>query len=378
NIPLWHRSDLLACFINNGIGIAVAGTHGKTTTTSMAALILEEGGLDPTAIVGGEVANFNSNARLGSGPYLVAEACESDHSFLRYYPEIAVITNIEADHLEFYDGSFDKLLDTYADFIKHVKPGGAVVYCADDGHVQKIMAAYKGRKIAYGINEFADYTAVALTSERGCFQFDLLEKGEALGRVVLHAPGKHNVANALAAAAVARLLGVGFEAISEALASFEGARRRFQVLGISRNIAVIDDYAHHPTEVKATLAAAREYSRGRVIAIFQPHRYTRLRFFMDEFAISFAAADKLLLLDVYPAGEEALPGITAAALQEKIQAGAEVPVDYCRTREQVLELLKKEAQEGDTVVFMGAGDISDTARVYYQEILGGREGTDAS
>ncbi len=376
NIPLWHRSDLLARFINKGISIAVAGTHGKTTTTSMAALILEKGGLDPTAIVGGEVANFKSNARFGSSPYLVAEACESDHSFLRYYPEIAILTNIEADHLEFYEGSFNKLLDTYADFIKHVKPGGTVVYCADDDHVQKIMAGHKGRKIAYGFNELADYTVAALTSERGCFRFDLLERGQTLGRITLYAPGKHNVANALAAAAVARLLGIGFADISKALASFQGAKRRFQVIGVSGNVTVIDDYAHHPTEVKATLAAAQAYTQGRVIAVFQPHRYTRLRFFMDEFASSFAAADKLFLLDVYSAGEKALPGITAAVLLEKIQAGAEVPVAYCRTREQVLESLKKEAQKGDTVVFMGAGDISDTARVYYQEISGGREETD--
>ena len=373
-IPLWHRSDLLARFINSRFGIAVAGTHGKTTTTSMASLILEEAGLDPTALVGGEVVNFAGNARYGRSRYLVAEACESDNSFLRYYPTAAILTNIEADHLEFYDGNFDGLLKAYKDFIGHIKAEGALIYCADDANVLALIENHQGEKLSYALEGPADYRGENLREEKGCYRFQVVEGGQNLGEVELNVPGRHNVYNSLAAAALARYLGVDFEPVQKALHQFKGAKRRFQVLGEVEGVTVVDDYAHHPTEVKATLEAARGYSDGRVIAVFQPHRYTRLNYFMEEFTRSFFNAHVLLLHEVYSAGEAPIDGATSGALKEKLTAKTDIPVYHFKTHGEIIESLKGLVREGDTVIFMGAGDISGTAYDFYQELKEGAKG----
>jgi UDP-N-acetylmuramate--alanine ligase len=373
-IPLWHRSDLLAQFINSRFGIAVAGTHGKTTTTSMVSLILEAAGLDPTALVGGEVVNFDGNARFGHSQYLVAEACESDNSFLRYYPTAAILTNIEPDHLEFYQGDFDRLLLSYQEFLRHVKEGGMVVYCADDHQVQTFMDQYRGEKRSYSLKGPADYQADNLQEVKGCYSFQVLENGRVLGDVQLAVPGKHNVYNSLGAIGLARFLGIDMKPIREALSLFKGAKRRFQVLGKAAGVTVVDDYAHHPTEVKATLEAARGYSDGRVIAVFQPHRYTRLNYFMDEFAHSFPLADMVLLHEVYTAGEAPIEGATSGALREKLARETQVPVHHLKTHAEIIALLKDVMQEDDTILFMGAGDISGTAYDFYAEVAGGTRG----
>ncbi len=367
-IPLWHRSDLLAQFINSHFGIAVTGTHGKTTTTAMITLILTEGGLDPTALVGGEVPILKSNARFGRSEYLVAEACESDHSFLRYHPEIAILTNVEADHLEFYDGDFSKLLEMYKDFLACVKPGGSIIYCADDKNTVEIMDNFSGEKITCALEKPAHYKASNLAAVKGCYSFDLVEKGNNLGSISLVVPGKHNVYNALTAAALARKLGIGLPAIKKALARYGGTKRRFQVLGVPGGITVIDDYAHHPTEVKATLEAACAYTFGRVIAVFQPHKYTRLNFFMDDFARSFEGPAMIILHDVYPAGEKVIEGINSVVLKEKISKEITVPIHHFSTHEEIISFLKDTVQKNDLVIFMGAGDISSTAYRFNDEL----------
>ena len=373
-ITLWHRSDMLAKFINSYFGIAVAGTHGKTTTTSMLSLILEEGGLDPTALVGGEVVNFSSNARFGTSKYLVAEACESDHSFLRYYPMMVILTNIEADHLEHYDGDFSKLIHTYEEFLQHIKPEGSLIYCADDDNTAAIIDAYGGEKMPYSLTKNAAYTGRNLREIKGCYTYELLEEGRLLGEVTLAVPGKHNVYNSLGAAALARKLGIDFSSIKRALAQFRGAKRRFQQLGCAQGITVVDDYAHHPTEVKATLQAARAFTQNRVLAVFQPHRFTRLQYFMDDFSASFADADVVLLHDVYSAGEEPIPEVNTAVLRDKISRQVDVPVHHVKTHGEIIKKLHALSLEGDTVIFMGAGDITGTASQYYEDIKEGKKG----
>ena len=374
-IPVWHRSDLLARFINNRFGIAVAGTHGKTTTTSMVSLILEEGGLDPTALVGGEVINFGGNARFGRSTYLVAEACESDNSFLRYHPTAAILTNIEADHLEFHNGSFQDLVKSYKVFVEHLKPLGILVYCADDQNVLAVSGGFAGEKVSYALDRsHVCYRGEGLRETRGCYSFRMVERGQDLGAVNLLVPGRHNVYNALGAAALSRSLGVGFEDIAKALSRFKGAKRRFQVLGKGRGVTVVDDYAHHPTEVKATLEAARGYSEGRVIAVFQPHRYSRLKYFMDDFARSFHHAQVVILHDVYAAGEEPMEGVTSAALGERVSRESRIPVHHLRTHPEIISFLEKNVKDKDTVLFMGAGDISGTAYEFHARITGGERG----
>ncbi len=369
-ITLWHRSDLLAKFINSYFGIAVAGTHGKTTTTSMISLILQEAGLDPTALVGGEVANFKSNARFGRSQYLVAEACESDHSFLRYYPMMSVLTNIEPDHLEYYDGDFSKLVDTYKIFLEHIDPKGVLVYCADDENAQKIKDAFKGEKLSYSLEVSADYKAVNLSSDRGNYKYDVVEKGKPIGTINLSVPGKHNVYNSLGGVVIARKLGIDFSAIKDALVQFQGAKRRFQVLGKHNDITVVDDYAHHPTEVKATLEAARDYSRGRVVVVFQPHRYSRLSYFIDDFAQSFTDADITVLHDVYSAGEKPIEGINSIELKQKIEKLGKTQVCHFPDHTEIINYLKEIVQKDDTVLFLGAGDISGTAYKFEEELAG--------
>jgi len=351
-----HRSELLAQFLNSNTGIAITGAHGKTTTTTMLALIMEEGGLDPTALIGGEVQDFSGTARLGRSKYVVAEADESDQSFSRYRPWYSVITNIEPDHLEHYNGSFDELLEGYAQFLANIRLEGFLVIPAKDQWIGKILPRAECRYVNFGINE-GDYRAEDVVLRPLGSEFNLYQGNNKLGCLTLGVPGKHNILNALAATAVALELGVDFGSVQTALAVFKGAKRRFQFL-TRKPFIVVDDYAHHPTEVRATLEAARIIGTGRLIAIFQPHRYTRTKYFMEDFAQSFKHADIVLLDNIYAASEQSIPGVSSQVLAEKVSAVHNGQIAQLNGFQAIVQWIQDNWQEGDIIVTMGAGDIS--------------------
>lgn len=353
-IPVVHRGELLARLMDERVGIAVAGTHGKTTTTSMIALILEWAGLDPTIAIGGELHDIGGNAKLGRGPHFVAEADESDRSFLYLRPRIAVVTNIEADHLETYRTTRD-IVDAFGQFVSQVPSDGLVVLGADNPNAAG-LAPLSCAHVTYALHGPADYTVDHVRLAGMDSRARVLWRGTPLGELELHVPGLHNIANALAAVAVGRHLGVAFPALAAALAGFRGARRRFDILGEERGILVIDDYAHHPTEVRATLAAARQLER-RVVAVFQPHRYTRTRDLGQELAQSFGDADLLVLTDIYAALEEPLPGVSIDGLHEAARRAAGDKVHLVRDKEAVPGFLLGCVWPGDVVITMGAGDV---------------------
>lgn len=354
-----HRSELLAEFINSKIGIAVTGAHGKTTTTTMLALIMERGGLDPTALIGGEVQDFSGTARLGKSDYVVAEADESDQSFSRYCPHYALITNIDADHLEHYNGSFDELLAGYGTFLANIRAEGLLIIPREDKWIKEILPRARCRIITFGIGS-GDYRAenVSLNGLGSTFH---LWKKRYLGEIKLNVPGKHNIYNAVAAAAMAMELGVEFGRIAEALEAFRGAKRRFQILAW-QPFMVVDDYAHHPAEVRATLEAAKSLGRDRVVAIFQPHRYTRTKYFLEEFATAFTAADVVLVDDIFAASEQPLPGVSSEILARRIAANNSGRVEYMPGREAILSWVQENWRPGDIYLTMGAGDISQAGQ----------------
>lgn len=362
NIPTLHRAQMLARLLNDRAGVAVAGAHGKTTTSSMIALVMETCGLDPTYIIGGEIVNVGTNAKAGKGEYVVAEADESDGSFLQYRPAVAVVTNIEPDHLENYEGDFNKLKEAYVKFLNNVREGGCAVVCTDDENVRSILpSAPATRTITYAIDGEADYKAANVALGDRVASFDVLREGRSLGTIRLSVPGRHNVYNALATVVVCLEAGVEFERIAEAIVEFRGAKRRFQVLGESRDMLVIDDYAHHPTEIEATILAAKATGK-RIIAVFQPQRYTRTFFLLDAFSRAFKDADEVIITDIYsPAGEQRIEGVTSQRLVELIAANSNPNVSYVPTKEEVLDLLAAKIAPGDLVLTMGAGDIWKTA-----------------
>jgi len=361
-IAIWHRSELLAALINSHYGIAVAGTHDKTTTSTMIALLLEAGGLDPTALIGGVVSSFQSNARYGRSEYLVAEACESDHSFLRYRPHVALITNVEPDHLEHYENDFNLLREAYKAFLQNLVAGGCAVLCFDDPFLRSIALHVERKVVTYGLDEDgADYGArdIVLHGLGGSFTF--CRRGEPLvASVTLQVPGRHNVSNAVAALAVAAELGLDLERCAGALKDFRGAKRRFEIVGEIRGVKIIDDYAHHPTEIKVTLQAARAVAR-RLCCIFQPHRYSRTEYFFEEFARSFADADLVLLHRIYSAGEKPREGISSAALARRIGEIKGQEVYHSEDMDELGRLALEWAQPGDAIIVMGAGDITNLA-----------------
>ncbi|HZG87057.1 UDP-N-acetylmuramate--L-alanine ligase [Paenibacillus sp.] len=357
NIPVIHRSQMLARLLNAKKGVAVAGAHGKTTTSSMIALVMESCGLDPTFIIGGEIMNVGSNAKAGKGDYVVAEADESDGSFLQYYPAIAVVTNIEADHLENYDGDFEKLKGAYARFLSQVREDGKAIVCLDDPELASLLPQVSAAYITYGTHADADYRAVDIRLGDRQAEFAVEKRGAPLGRVKLSVPGHHNVLNALATLIVCLEAGVPFAQAAEALTEFRGAKRRFQVLGDAHDVLVIDDYAHHPTEIVATIAAAKATGK-RIVAVFQPQRYTRTFYLLDSFSRAFGEADEVIIVDIYsPAGEQRIEGVTAGRLTELIRQNSNPNVSHISTKEQVLEYLERTVKPGDLVLTMGAGDI---------------------
>lgn len=356
-IPVLHRSEMLARLLNAKKGIAVAGAHGKTTTSSMIAYVLDRCGVDPTFIIGGEVTNLSTNARAGASDYVVAEADESDGTFLAYHPHMAVVTNIEADHLENYDGDFNNLKKAYVQFLSQVQTDGAAVVCADDPIIAEMLPRLTNQVITYGIEADADYTASDIEAVDRRMTFTMKHRDEVLGTVELSVPGKHNVLNAMATLIVAMRSGVSFAAAASAIDGFTGAKRRYQVIGDVNDVLVIDDYAHHPTEIEATLVAAKATGK-RIVAVFQPQRYSRTYFLFEQFSQAFSQADAVMITDIYsPAGEKAIEGVTAAKLVESIRKNSNEQAQYVPTKEQVLEQLKEQTAPGDLVITMGAGDI---------------------
>jgi len=357
-IPVIPRAEMLAELMRLKYGIAVAGTHGKTTTTSMIGAVLSEGRLDPTIVVGGRVTNLGSNARLGQGEYLVAEADESDGSFLKLAPTLAVVTTVDAEHLDHY-GTLDAIRDAFVTFVNKVPFYGAAVLCLDQPNIQLLIPRIDKRIITYGLESGADLVARRLHLSGLTGRFEVFQRGTSLGECTLQVPGRHNVLNALAAITVALDLEIPFLTIQKALAGFTGVQRRFQVRGQAGGVTVVDDYAHHPVEIRATLAAAKAGFDQRVVTVFQPHRYTRTYHLREAFLTAFNQADVLIVMDIYAAGEAPIPGVNAADLADAIRAHGHRDVTYLgHDRASVIDHVINVTRPGDLVITLGAGDVS--------------------
>ncbi len=371
-IPIIMRAEMLAELMRLKYGIAVAGMHGKTTTTSMVAAVLAGGELDPTVVVGGRVDAMGSNARLGKSQYLVAEADESDRSFLRLSPIMAVVTNLDREHMEAYRDMRD-VEDAFVEFMDEIPFYGAVTACIDNPALKAILPRVTPRVYTYGESPEADFRLRILRAESGSHAtFEVNFRGLVLGPFHLHVPGRHNLLNATAAVAIGVQLGLTPEAIATGLRSFRGVDRRFQTRGTARGVTVIDDYGHHPTEVRATLQAARECGYGRVLVLFQPHRYSRTRDLMDDFATAFGDADALQVLDIYAASEQPIEGITGETLAARIAEGGRAQgggrVAYAPSVAEAVERLAADAREGDMILTLGAGSVSQAGPLLLERL----------
>jgi UDP-N-acetylmuramate--alanine ligase len=372
HIPVIPRAEMLAELMRLKYGIAVAGMHGKTTTTSMVAAVLAAGGLDPTVVVGGRVDAMGSNARLGKSHYLVAEADESDRSFLKLSPILSIVTNIDREHMDCYRDMND-VEEAFVDFMNRVPFYGAVIACRDDERVRNLFPRLERRVITYGTSDGADFQTRVLGSspkpEQGGprSRFEVASRGKKIGEFDLHVPGHHNVLNATAAVAAGIGLDVPPATIAEALAQFRGVDRRFQLKGTVSGVSVVDDYGHHPTEIRATLAAARQCGYTKIHVIFQPHRYTRTRDLIDDFAHAFDQADTLQVLDIYAASEEPIPGVSAQALVDRISsAGTEV--EYSSSFADAAKRAALAASSGDVVLTLGAGSVYQIGPMVIEEL----------
>lgn len=355
-IPVIHRSEMLAELIRLKHGIGVAGTHGKTTTSSMLSYVLYHGGINPTAVIGGKVLNFGSNARVGEGEYIVFEADESDGSFLKLLPSIAIVTNIDADHLDHYK-YFEGLKEAFVTYINSIPFYGYSVLCIDDVTVREILPRIDRPFTTYGFSEDARFRAEDVRVQDGRTFFTASFNGERIGEFSIGLLGNHNVLNALSVIAVALDLGLGYERIRDGLADFRGVGRRLETVGEEGGIMVVDDYGHHPTEIRVTLEALRRLDR-RIIAVFQPHRYTRTQYLWDEFGQSFANADHVLLTEIYPAGEAPIQGVTSELIRESILKHDGRSVDVISRFEDIPGAAASIARKGDVIITLGAGDIS--------------------
>lgn len=367
-IPVIPRAEMLAELMRMKFGIAIAGAHGKTTTTSFISTILASAGYDPTCVVGGKLKSIDSNARLGTGRFLVAEADESDGSFLLLSPIIAVCTNIDLEHLDYYR-DIEEIKEAFTNFLNKVPFFGLDVICIDNPYVQSIIPSLKRRYITYGLSKQADVRAEGIRRWGLNSYFQVIYKGKPLGEITLSMPGLHNVVNSLAAVATCMELEIPFEVIREGLRTFQGIQRRLE-LKVNTSIKLIDDYAHHPTEIRATLKTLREIWDGRIIVAFQPHRYTRTKALMSEFVTSFNDADILIITEIYSASEKKIEGISGELLAELIKSSGHRHVEYAHSLEDVGERILSYAKEGDMVVTLGAGDISKVAEKL-KEIWGG-------
>ena len=357
SLPVLHRSDVLAAILNAADGVAVAGAHGKTTTSAMISCIAAEGGVDPTVIIGGEVSSLGGNARNGNGRFVVAEADESDGSFLKLYPYLAVVTNIEDDHLDHY-GTEENIYQAFKQFIGNLKEGGKAILCADNAKVCRLAQETDKSVITYGVDgEGADYTAKNISYGVDGTVYDLYYKGEFVTKVQLIVPGRHNVLNSLGAFAAAKEMGIAVDSILASLKKFGGAKRRFETKGKVKGVWVVDDYAHHPTEIGVTLKAARQTKPERLLCVFQPHRYTRTQLLFDEFCECFKDCDELILTDIYAASEEPIPGVSSLHLAEGIKAATGQNVQYIGKLTKAEEYLERIVASGDLVMTIGAGDV---------------------
>jgi len=360
-LPVIPRGELLAELMRQKFGIAVAGSHGKTTTTSMVAAIMTHAGLDPTVVVGGKVGMMGgANARLGKSDYLVVESDESDGSFLKLAPILAVITNIDREHLDHY-ADIEQIREAFASFASKVPFYGAAILCLDDENIQRILPSLNRRVITYGTAAQADLRVTQSAAGHMASQFQLTYLGENLGCFRLRVPGSHNALNAAAATAIGLELDLPVDRIREALEQFTGVERRFEIRGMERGVTVIDDYGHHPTEIRATLAAARACRLRRVHVLFQPHRFTRTQALMDEFARSFNDADSVIVMDIYGASEKPIEGLSSKTLVGRIRAYGHRDAHYAASMEEGIAAVTATAQEGDAIITLGAGSISQAA-----------------
>jgi len=388
HVPVIPRAEMLAELMRLKYGIAVAGAHGKTTTTSMIALVLERAGLDPTAVIGGRLSAFGSSARLGKGDFMVAEADESDRSFLKLSPAIAVITNVDQEHLESYRG-FEDLQQAFVAFANKVPFYGAVVACADDPYLRRLLPSVSRRVVTYGLDEpGADYRGIEVAGSGFEWRCQVVRREPAdgpgvhaiprrLGEIVLRVPGRHNLQNALAAVAVGLELDVPFSRIAAALDAFRGAERRFQSHGEAGGVLVIEDYGHHPTEVAAVIGAARSALNRRLLVVFQPHRYSRTRGLLDRFGPALSGADEVVLTDIYAAGEDPIPGVTVDLLAEHVRRAVAAPLHVVRAIADLPREVSRIARPGDVVILLGAGSIGGAAGPIVEALTaaaGGREG----
>lgn len=358
NIPVLHRSDVLMALLNGTgtKGVAVAGAHGKTTTSAMIGVIAAEAGIDPTVVIGGDVAALGGNARNGESEWVVAEADESDGSFLKFLPFIPVITNIEDDHLDHY-GTEENIYQAFKEYLSHMKEGGTAVLCLDNAKVRRLSEETERDYVTYGLTEDCDYYAKDICYSVDGTDYDVYNNGKKLASVHLIVPGRHNVLNSLGAFAASALMGISPETIVGALAKFSGAKRRFETKGKENGIWVVDDYAHHPTEIGATLQAAKETGAKRIVCVFQPHRYTRTKLLYEEFCKCFGNCDKLILTHIYSAGEDPIPGVSGKNLAESIKVTTGKDVTYIDSFARLEEYLFKNCKPGDLVITMGAGDV---------------------
>jgi UDP-N-acetylmuramate--alanine ligase len=355
-IPVIPRAEMLAELLKMKFSIAVSGMHGKTTTTSMISTVLAQCGVDPTMVIGGKLASIGSNARLGNGEVIVAEADESDGSFLKLSPSIAVITNIDREHLDYYSG-IDQIKGAFLQFANIVPFYGRTILCLDDEHVREILPQIKRRTISYGIEQPADYRAENVRLTGPVSRYDLCFKGERLGEVTLNVPGLFNIYNSMATIAVARELDLTFPAVVEGLKAYTGVQRRLEIKGEVNGIIVVDDYGHHPTEIKATLAAARQVWKNRLIVVFQPHRYTRTKALFNDFPPCFEEADVLIITDIYAASEPEIKGVHASRLCDAVRAFGHRDVRYMPGFEDIADAVASIARPGDVVISQGAGTV---------------------
>jgi UDP-N-acetylmuramate--alanine ligase len=383
HIPVIPRAEMLAELMRLRYGIAIAGAHGKTTTTSMVALVLERAGLDPTAVIGGKLSAFGSNARLGRGDYMVVEADESDRSFLKLSPAIALITNLDREHMESY-GSWENLQQAFVEFANKVPFYGAIVACADDPAVRELIPRLTRRVITYGFTgSSANIAGENMRLEAFGSACDVVaERNDAavahLGSLRLRVPGRHNLLNALGAVAVGLEAGVTFDRIAAALEEFRGADRRFQMRGEEQGVMVVDDYGHHPTEIAAVIAAARAGIDRRVVVVFQPHRYSRTSQLLPEFGTALAAADEVVLTDIYAAGEDPIPGVTIEGVADAIRAVGRCPVQVVPSLAALPAAVASVVRRGDLVITLGAGSIGTVGDRILDELRGGDGASDLS
>lgn len=367
SIPVIRRAEMLAEVTRLNYCMAVAGTHGKTTTSSLLGLILIAAGIDPTVIVGGRLTDFGgSNARLGKGNWTVVEADEFDRSFLKLLPTIAVINNIEAEHLDIYRDLRD-IEDTFVEFANKVPFYGTVILGIDDQGVKEILPSLNKQIITYGLSPQCDYRAVSIKMNEVKTSFELIENGDNLGKIELNIPGEYNIKNALAAISAARQLDIDFNIISDALSNFRGVFRRFDIKGEKNGVLIVDDYAHHPTEVKSALNAARSGWSRRIVAVFQPHTFTRTQHLRDEFGKSFDSADEVIVTKIYPAREKPIDGVTGEIIAAAALSYGHKNVKYIDDFDEIKRYLKNTLVENDMVITLGAGNVVDIADALYTE-----------